>query len=184
MRTFNNHLLFVANNICFSLKAVCNFVLKCGCCYRCGSNGEASADNAGDLGSIPASGRSPGAGDGNPLQYSCLENPMNRGAWEATVHGVAKSWTQLSDFTFINSFATPWPIARQAPLSMGVSRQEHWSGWPCPPPQVLPDPGVEPASLILAGRFFTTKCEDLMQLHVALEHGPGTWPSPHPESSP
>ena len=48
--------------------------------------------NAGDVGSIPRLGRSPGEGNGNPLQYSCLENPMDRGAWRATVHGVAKSW--------------------------------------------------------------------------------------------
>jgi len=61
---------------------------------------KASACNAGDLGSIPGSGRSPGEGNGNPLQYSCLENPMDGGAWWATVHGVAKSWTRLSDFTF------------------------------------------------------------------------------------
>ena len=60
----------------------------------------ASACNAGDLGSIPGSGRSPGEGNGNPLWYSCLENPMDRGAWWAAVHGVAKSRTQLSDFTF------------------------------------------------------------------------------------
>ena len=56
--------------------------------------------NAGDLrdaGSIPGSGRSPGEGHGNPLQYSCLENPMDRGAWWATAHGVAKSQTRLSD---------------------------------------------------------------------------------------
>ena len=49
-----------------------------------------SACNAGDPGSIPGSGRSPGAGNGNPLQYPCLENPMKRGAWQATVHGVAR----------------------------------------------------------------------------------------------
>ena len=49
--------------------------------------------NAGDAGLIPGSGRSPGGGNGNPLQYSCLENPMDRGAWGATVHGVAKSRT-------------------------------------------------------------------------------------------
>ena len=61
---------------------------------------KASACNVGDLGSIPRSGRSPGEGNGNPLQYSCLENPMNGGAWWATVHGVTKSRTQLSDFTF------------------------------------------------------------------------------------
>ena len=53
--------------------------------------------NAGDLGSIPGSERTPGGGDGNPLQYSCLGNPMNRGAWWATVYGVTKSWTRLSD---------------------------------------------------------------------------------------
>ena len=49
-----------------------------------------SACNAGDPGSIPGSGRSPGEGNGNPLQYSCLENPMHRGAWQATVHWVAR----------------------------------------------------------------------------------------------
>ena len=54
------------------------------------SVGKESACNAGDLGSIPGSGRSPGEGNGNPLQYSCLENPMDRGAWQATVHGVAR----------------------------------------------------------------------------------------------
>ena len=53
-----------------------------------GSEVKASACNAGDLGSIPGSGRSPGGGHGNPLQYFCLENPMNKGAWRATVHGV------------------------------------------------------------------------------------------------
>ena len=60
---------------------------------------KASACNARDLGSIPGSGRSSGGGNGNPLQYSCLENPMGRGAWWATVHGVAKSWTRLSEFS-------------------------------------------------------------------------------------
>ena len=55
-----------------------------------GSEGEASACNAGDLGSIPGSGRSPAEGNRNPLQYSCLGNPMDRGAWRATVHGVTK----------------------------------------------------------------------------------------------
>ena len=65
-----------------------------------GSEVKASACKAGDLGSIPGLGRSPGEGNGNPLQYSCLENPMGGGAWWATVHGVAKSRTRLSDFTF------------------------------------------------------------------------------------
>ena len=52
--------------------------------------------DAGDMGSIPGSGRSPGEGNGNSLQYSCLGNPMDRGAWRATVHEAAKSQTQLS----------------------------------------------------------------------------------------
>ena len=52
----------------------------------------ASAGNARDRGSIPGWGRSPGGGNGNPLQYSCLENSVDRGTWEATVHGVTKSW--------------------------------------------------------------------------------------------
>ena len=52
--------------------------------------------NAADLGSIPESERSPGEGDGSPLQYSCLGNPMDRGAWQATVHEVAKNQTRLS----------------------------------------------------------------------------------------
>ena len=64
-----------------------------------GSDGKASIHNTGDPGSIPGSGRSPGEGNGNPLQYSCLENSMDGGAWWATVHGVAKSQRQLSDFT-------------------------------------------------------------------------------------
>ena len=58
-----------------------------------GSDGKASVYNVGDLGSIPGSGRSPGEGNGSPLQDSCLENPMYGGAWWATVHGVAKSCT-------------------------------------------------------------------------------------------
>ena len=65
-----------------------------------GSNDKASAYNMGDQGSIPGSGRSPGEGNGNPLQHSCLENPMDGGAWQSTVHRVVKSRTRLSNFTF------------------------------------------------------------------------------------
>ena len=61
---------------------------------------KASAYNVGDLGLIPGLGRSPREGNGSPLQYCCLENSMDRGAWQAAVHGVAKSRTRLSDFTF------------------------------------------------------------------------------------
>ena len=65
-----------------------------------GSDGRESSCNAGGLSSIPGSGRSPGEGSGNPLQYAWLENPMDRGAWWAIVHGVPKSWTRLSDYHF------------------------------------------------------------------------------------
>ena len=65
-----------------------------------GSDGKGSACNAGDPGSIPGLGRSPGEGNGTPLQYPCLENPMDGEAWWATVNRVAKSRTRLSDFTF------------------------------------------------------------------------------------
>ena len=61
------------------------------------SAGKECVCNAGDPGSIPGSRRSPGGGYGNSLRYSCLENPMDRGAWWATVHGVTNNWTQLSD---------------------------------------------------------------------------------------
>ena len=67
-----------------------------------GSDGKASAYNEGDQGSIPGLGRSPGEGTGTPLQYSCLENPMDGGAWWATVHRVTKSQTRLSNFTSLH----------------------------------------------------------------------------------
>ena len=61
--------------------------------FRVGSEGKVSTCNAGDLGSTPGPGRSPGEGNGHPLQYSCLENSMDGGAWWATIHGVTKSRT-------------------------------------------------------------------------------------------
>ena len=77
-----------------------------------GLEGKASACNAEDPGSIPGSGRSPEEGNGNPLQYSCLENPMDRGACWATVHGVAKSQTRLS-----------WPeVTKPAKLSFNFRK--------------------------------------------------------------
>ena len=65
-----------------------------------GKESTCNAEDAGEVGSIPGLGIRPGGGHGNPLQYSCLENSMDGGAWWATVHGVAKSWTRMSDFTF------------------------------------------------------------------------------------
>ena len=65
----------------------------------------------------------------------------------------------LSHFTHAQIFVTPWTVAHQAPLSVGFSRQEYWSGLPCPPPGDLPDPGMEPGSLMSpasASGFFTT----------------------------
>ena len=73
------------------------------------SGGKASAYNAGDPGSIPGYGRSPGERNGKPLQYSCLENPMDGGAWWPTVHGVSKSQTQLNDFTFTFTSTSLFP---------------------------------------------------------------------------
>ena len=65
--------------------------------FPCSSAGKEFACNARDMCSIPGLGRSPGRGHGNPFQYICLENPVNRGAWQATVHRVTKSWTRLKD---------------------------------------------------------------------------------------
>ena len=67
-------------------------------CFAGGSDGKESACNAGDLGSIPGLGRHLGEGNGNPFQFSCLENPVDRGSWRAAVYGVTKSRTQLSEF--------------------------------------------------------------------------------------
>ena len=70
--------------------------------------------NAGDLRDsvlVPGPGRSPGEGQGNPLQYSCLENPMDRGAWRATVHKIAKSWTQLKRLSTHINFTHPHIIS-------------------------------------------------------------------------
>ena len=74
------------------------------CGFPCDSDGKESACSAGDPGLITGLGRSPGEGNGNALQYSCLEDPMDGGAWQATVCDVAKSQTRLSDFTFFLSF--------------------------------------------------------------------------------
>ena len=71
--------------------------LRCTLGFPGGLDGKESTCNAGDLGLIPGLGSSPGEGNGCPLQYLGLENPMDRGAWGAKVHGVTKSWTRLSD---------------------------------------------------------------------------------------
>ena len=87
-----------------------------------------SACNVGDLGSIPGSGRSPGEGNGNPLQYSCLENPMDRGAWWATVHGVAESWTQLTGYMLTLSqrigVSASHPLLPPSPPVLNLSQHQ------------------------------------------------------------
>ena len=91
-----------------------------------GSVVKSSPANAGDEGLILGSGRSPGEGNGNPLQYSCLGSPMNRGAWWAAVHGFAKSRTQLSDFHYFTSrlwYGFPGgTVVKNLPASAGDSR--------------------------------------------------------------
>ena len=83
-----------------------------------GSDGKESACNVGDLGSIPQSGRYPGEGNGYPLQYSCLESPMDRGAWWATVYGVSKSQIWLSNWHFHSHFQPPVSLpAEHVPFS-------------------------------------------------------------------
>ena len=79
-----------------------SFIMSSGSSRIRVTDGKASAHNAGDPGLIPGLGRSPGEGNGNPLQYSCLENSMDGGAWWAIVYGVAKSRTRLSNFSSIH----------------------------------------------------------------------------------
>ena len=91
------------NSVLSSRNQTQEYIL-CNCLYKKsfpgGSDGKESACNAEDLGLIPGLGRSPGEGNGNPLQYSCLENSMDRGDWRAIAHGLTKSQTQPSDFHF------------------------------------------------------------------------------------
>ena len=85
-----------------------------------GSDSKASAYNERDPGSIPGLERSFGEGNGNPLQYSCLENPMDGEVWQATVHGVAKSRTRLSDFVFTFSLREDEDLSPPGRQRMGL----------------------------------------------------------------
>ena len=104
--------------------------------FHGGSEVKASACNAGDVGPITGSRRFPGEGNGNPPQYSCLENPMGGGAWWTTVHGVEKSRTRLSDFTFIfpdgSEGKEPTCNARDLDLIPGLGRSLKGDGQPTP----------------------------------------------------
>ena len=105
-------------------------------------SGEESTCQTGDVGLIAGLGRSPREGNGNSLQYSCLENPMDREP------GRLQRWWWWCWFScsVVSDSATPWTVARQAPLSMGFSRQEYWSGLSFPSPGNLPNWGIEPGS--------------------------------------
>ena len=101
----------------------------------------ANEEDAGNMGSTPGLGRSSGVGNGNLLQYSCLGNPVDRGDWWVTVHGIGKSWTRLNDCS--------WTVAHQSPLPMGFPRQEYWRRLPFLSPRDLLNPGIEPVSSTL-----------------------------------
>ena len=93
-----------------------------------GSDGQESACNAGDLGSIPGSERSPGEGNGCQLHYFCLENPMDRGAWRATAPTCLTAAAAAKSLQSCPTLCDPMDGTHQAPPSLGFSRQEHWSG--------------------------------------------------------
>ena len=88
-------------------------------------SGKESTCQAGDLGSIPESGRSPGEGNGTPLQYSCLGNPMDSGAWQVTVHRVSESQTQLSEWAHTHLFMAALPTCQSWRVGYG-SFEENW----------------------------------------------------------
>ena len=117
--------------------------LECGD-FPCSSVGEDSACSAGDLGSVLGSGTSPGVGNGNPLQYSCLANPMDRGAWRAAVHGVARVGHNLA-----TSHASPQPECGLCINCCAHGLTCLHGMWN------LPGPGIIPTSPSLAGGFPT-----------------------------
>ena len=150
-----------------------------------GLAGKESACSEADLDSIAGLGRSPAGEHGNPLQYSSRRNHGQRSlagcspSGSQSPHGrsngaqhrqcdctgkVGQHFRKScgSDVCVrvccrVQIFVTPWSVAHEAPLSMKFPRQEHWSGLPFLSPSNLPDPGVEPASPALGGRFFTTE---------------------------
>ena len=122
----------------------------------------ANARDARDIGLIPGWGRSPGAGNGNPLQYSCLGKFTDREAWQATVHGVTKSWMPLNP----NSLIFPHPIC-PPPLQC-------WSPHPVPSPRILPKSPISgswPSHPLSCSSFIPLR----LQLPPSLPHpSPGT----------
>ena len=126
-----------------------------------GSDGKASVYNVRDLGSIPGLGRFPGEGNGNPLQYSCLENPMDGGAWCRLLSMESQRVGDDFTFTFIYiyiytfeclvtqscpTFYDPLDCSPPGFSVQGIFQQEYWNGLPFPTPGDLSDPGTEPTS--------------------------------------
>ena len=105
--TFFNLLVQYFVNVVYVLKHL-DINIYNGRGFPCGSDNKETICNVGDLGLIPGSGISPGKGNGNPLQYSCLRNPMDRGACQATVHGITESQTQLTYFTLSSNSLPRW----------------------------------------------------------------------------
>ena len=88
---FLNNSIFMTTVVLFALRITIRYSIYLG--FPDGTVVKSLPANAGDVGSVPGSGRAPDVGNGNPLQYSCLKNSIDREAWQATVHGVAKNWT-------------------------------------------------------------------------------------------
>ena len=147
--------------------------------FPVGSDSKESTCNAGDPGFVPGLGRYPGGENGNPLQYSCLENPMDRGSWWAAAHGIAKSWPQLSDFTFIDTIGLPrWLSGKESacqsrrwgfnPWVRKILWKRNWQ----PTPVFLPGKchgqrslaGYGPWGLKRVGHDFATKQQNALKL--------------------
>ena len=124
-----------------------------------GSEVKVSACSAGDLGSIPGLRRYPGEENGNPLQYSCLENPTDRGAWWATVHGVAKSQTQLSYFTHSLTHSLRFVIAY-------LSRSKCLNFMDESPSAVILEP--KKIKSVTPSTFPPSMCHDMMGLNAMI----------------
>ena len=123
-----------------------------------GGQAEKSSGIWGSAGYLGESGACRGHGRGEPRPQAGPDLASEKEYLLFGITCVCVRACVLSCFSCVRLFATPWTVARQAPLSMGFSRQEHWSGLHCPPPGHLPDSGIAPMSPALqAGRFFTAE---------------------------
>ena len=145
------------------------------------ANSKESDCNEGDPGLIPRLGRSPGEGNGYPLQYSCLENSIGRGAWWATVHGVTKSWTQLSDYSFqYKMFSVLKKQFGRGPMGQKTHQRPLWESVFSPsfhhlPPAQQPEP-PDPPSIWDYLQFL------ILQAFLPFSTRTPTYPSSHSSS--